>query len=104
MAWQLEAHIRNNGLIDGRFIPGVKRCMSQLLGALTSRNDRWRSRVIVQISLTGLMPSSHHKANACHVGEGVEQLSWTDLESAFAEDVEHDSPDASSLVEDWRRR
>lgn len=100
MAWQLEAHIRNNGLIGWevylwRLRDACLNYWEHLHPEMTDGDQEYRTNIFdwINAKFPNLI-----KRTLVTSGEGVEQLSWTDLESAFAEDVEHDSPDASSLV------
>lgn len=100
MAWQLEAHIRNIGLIGWevylwRLRDACLNYWEHLHPEMTDGDKEYRTNIFdwINAKFPNLI-----KRTLVTSGEGVEQLSWTDLESAFAEDLEHDSHNASSLV------
>jgi|GEM_PF-1156828 len=100
IAWQLEAHIRSKGLIGWevylwRLRDACGRYWDQVHPEMIDGDHEYRTNIFDWINAK--FPNLIRRTLVTS-GEGVEQFSWMDLESAFAEELEKDSPDDGSLI------
>jgi type VI secretion system protein ImpA len=100
IAWQLEAHIRSKGLIGWevylwRLRDACSRYWDQVHPEMIDGDHEYRTNIFdwMNSKFPNLI-----KRTPITSGEGVELMTWVDLESAFAEDTGDDSSEISRLV------
>ena len=100
IAWQLEAHIRSKGLIGWevylwRLRDACGRYWDQVHPEMIDGDHEYRTNIFDWMNTK--FPNLT-KRTPITSGEGVELMTWIDLESAFAEDKGNDSSEISRLV------